>query len=171
MISTKNQEAISQSYFLAIAAKADLTMNIYSRDENSTDASLEKMVVYSNGQKFKAKIDVQLKSVYSSNAYHYNEKGNIVYNLKVKNYNDLVAKSNHPQLLVLLILPQGDENDWILQSTDKLIIKRCMYYASFADNQPSSNTDTITVTICKDNVFNVENINKLFKKIAYSGSV
>ena len=110
MISTKNQEEISKSYFCAIASMIDAITNPRNRDEDGVDLCVSKEMAPSDSQSL-LNVDVgfQLKSAYSTNHYKINKNKDIIYALKVKNYNDLVKPTMTPRLLALLLLPERTE--------------------------------------------------------------
>ena len=162
-ISFKNQESVSLSYFSAVAAKANALMNLRNRDEDGIDAIISKDIEI-NGQEINSSLAFQVKSVYSKSNYSINGNGDIVYSLKVKNYNDLVKKANLERYLVVLILPE-DSEEWVNQNSEELTIKKCMYYISLSGKPKSTNTSTVAVTIPKENVFDDANLLKLLNDV------
>lgn len=160
-ITSINQEQLSVSYFLAVAAMADTIANINKNDSDSRDATVSAKVNV-NGDIVSSTVAFQLKSAYGQ-TYHYNEDGNIVYNLKKKNYMDLIMPSSTPIVLCLLILPKN-LNDWMTQSTESLILKKCMYYISLEGRPDSDNEETVTITIDKDNLFTPESLLDILTK-------
>lgn len=164
-ISSKNQEEISVSYFKAVVARANAVPNIHGRDEDGVDASVSKVMPVEDGKEFDSKIEFQLKSVYSKAGYGINDDGNIYYDLKVKNYNDLVRDSAIDKYLVLLILPENKE-EWVTQTKDFLTIKQGMYYLSLKGKNVSTNRETVRVYIPTDNLFDSDHLIELLKKAA-----
>lgn len=119
-ISSKNQEEISICYFNAVAAKANVISTIRRRDEDGVDAHISADIDI-DGMPFVAEANFQLKTVYSTTSYGYDKNGNIYYDLKVKNYNDLVKKAAINRYLALLILPTDNE-DWVVQDVTQIIV-------------------------------------------------
>lgn len=159
-ISTKSQEEISISYFSAVAAKANAAPEIKRRDEDGIDAFVTKNIALADGVSLDSTISFQIKTVYSSSNYHFDSNADIIYKLKVKNYNDLVRGSNLEKYLALLIMP-SDPETWVEQTSDQLTIKKCMYYVSLKGLLPSANEETVSITIPKENVFDVSHLNSL----------
>lgn len=164
-ISTKNQEKISVCYFSAIAAKANTIFNINSSDEDGIDATIRKELTTKDGEEYESELNFQLKSVYSRASFGYYDNGDIYYDLKVKNYNNLVTAAAVARYLVLLILPR-EMKDWVIESPDKITIRESIYYLSLKGNAPSSNEGTVRVRIPKENVFNHANLIKMLQKEA-----
>ena len=68
-------------------------------------------------------------------------------------------------ILALLVLPE-DESEWLTWTQEELLIKGCMYWASFASQTPSQNAGTVNVHIDKKNVINAETLNMIMDKVA-----
>ena len=164
-ISSKNQEKISICYFSAIAAKANTIFNIDSSDEDGIDATIRKELTTKDGEGYVSQLNFQLKSVYSRTSFGYYENGDIFYDLKVKNYNNLVTAAAVGRYLILLILPCEKEN-WVIESHDKITIRESIYYLSLKGNSPSSNEGTVRVRIPKENVFNHISLMNMLQKEA-----
>lgn len=162
-ISTKNQEEISICYFSAIAAKSNTTFNINRRDEDSSDATVTKTILLSDGTKVFASLFFQIKSVYSKRNYFWNRDGNLVYKLNVKNYRDLITPSATPRFLVVMILPENNE-DWVNVTIDQMILKKCMYYVSLSGLSPTESQSTVDVVLPKENIFNCNSLENLLLK-------
>ena len=71
---------------------------------------------------------------------------------------------NCPRLLVLLVLPE-DEADWLSQSPEQLILRRCAYWHSLVGSAPTTATSTVRITIPRENVFSVEAIRTLLANV------
>ena len=164
-ISSKSQEEISRSYFCAVAANADAIVDKNDRDENGIDMHLSKTISFPNGDEYDSQLDFQLKSVYSNQQYHFDKDDNIVYCLKVKNYRDLIRQSSNKRFLALLVLP-SDEDEWVVQNQESLLIKKCMYYISLKGMPNTNNSETINIKIPKDNIFDKEHLLELFRSDA-----
>jgi len=162
MIDTKRKEEISKSYLNAICAVNGIAMQIQEHDDDGIDALLHKVVQKSNGGKYNARISVQLKASatdYTEYPNHYS------YPLKKKNYDDLRMPSTNKSFLFLLILP-ANESDWISQSINELVIRRCMYWQDLSGLPDSSNTSSVTVQLPKSNVVTTDVIEDMLVKIA-----
>ena len=111
-------------------------------------------------------LDVQLKATINPKE---NDEGEIKYPLRRRNYDLLREETMVPRILVILSLP-NDEKDWINITPDELAIRRCAYWASLSGFPESQNTDSVTITIKKENVFDVSALQSLMEK-ARGGSI
>jgi hypothetical protein len=68
------------------------------------------------------------------------------FKLTLKNYDDLRADTMLPRLLILLLLPQ-DENDWLIHEPNRLILQHCAYYINLKGLPASSNLGHQTIYI------------------------
>ncbi len=161
---TQIKEDVSISYISALCAYSGIAYEIVRHDEDSTDGILRKRISLDDGRKYDAELRVQLKS--TSSTSQYTDNGDtITYRLKVKNYNDLCLPSTTPIILGLLILPEN-QDEWINWSTEELILKGCMYWASFYGETESKNKGNVSVTIDKQNVINDKTLQDILNKIA-----
>ena len=160
---SQRKEDISISYISAICAYNGVAYDIIRHDHDSVDGSMMKRITLENGYDYDVTVHIQLKCTNSLNCYTENED-EIIYQLKVKNYNDLCKQGTVPKLLGLLVLPANE--DWVHWSKEELAIKGCMYWAYLGGSTPSNNSSTVSVYIKKENVINIENIDILLKRIA-----
>jgi len=115
-------EALSIAYIRAIAAKAGVNI-LKSESDKGVDLRFSKVTERNGHYRDISHICLpcQIKST-----KNWIEKGdNILYDLEVINYNDLINSSY--LLLVLMCLPQTIDQ-WLLQDEDCLRIHKCCYY-------------------------------------------
>lgn len=96
------------------------------------------------------------------------DNGTIIYDLKSKNYNDLIERKNtiYPLFLILFILPSNNKEEWISISDNELLSRKCAYwYFPKQTDLPTTNTKKKRITINKNNIFNLDTLNHLFEKI------
>ena len=161
---TQIKEDISISYISALCASAGISYDIIRHDDDSTDGILKKQIFREDGCRYNAELRVQLKC--TSSTSQYTDNGNtITYRLKAKNYNDLCSLSTTPIILGLLVLPE-DRNEWVKWSPEELLLKGCMYWASFSGQSESENTGTVSISIDKANVINNFTLCDILDKIA-----
>ncbi len=135
---TRNQiEAeLSLAYVQAVAAMETFAIDVPHVDSDSVDAVISgKGKIDSSSLCHSPRIEVQLKA--SINAQP-NEKGEIPFDLSIKNYDDLRAETMLPRLLILLALPQ-QQTDWLMHHPDKLIMQKCCYYLNLKGQPASAN--------------------------------
>ena len=160
MTTNIQKEEISIAYASAVCAKSKASFDVSRRDEDGIDALIRK-----DGS-IPSIIGVQLKSTTIKGVSGDFGKDNIetfTYPLKVKNYSDLIKPSTYPRILCLLILPE-DHDEWLSQSAENLIIRKCMYYKELSGEPTSNNTETVSIEINKRDIFDAENLAQLFMK-------
>lgn len=164
MHSSKKKESLHISYISAVCAAAGVSYDIQINDDDSTDGIIKKRMTFPEGYFYDSSVRIQLKC--TSSPSQYADKGDYIsYKLKVKNYNDLCTRSTTPIILGLLILPE-DEGTWVEWTEEELLIKGCMYWADFSTQQPSDNSDTVSVKVLKNHILNQETILDILWKIA-----
>ena len=161
---TQIKEDISISYISAVCAYSGISYEIVRHDEDSTDGTLRKRILLDDGRKFDAALRIQLKC--TSSLSQYKDNGDtITYKLKAKNYNDLRLPSTTPIILGLLVLPVA-QDAWMKWSTEELLLKGCMYWASFSGAPEKDNEATVNVLIDKEHVINDISLQHILKQIA-----
>lgn len=109
-------------------------------------------------------VDVQLKSSFSGVTML--ENGDVQYDIPVRNYNYLVdAHRLTPYILILLVMNR-QENLWLEQNTDGLIITKCAYWVSLKGQEPTDNRASIRIVIPGGNVLTPEALNEIMVKIS-----
>lgn len=158
------KEDLSSSYLSAVCAYGGIDYEKVHHDADSTDAEIKKVIDLENGRKYTSILRVQLKS--TSAPSQYKDKGEtLVYKLNAKNYNDLCREGTSEIILALLVLPEK-ESEWLTWTREELLIKGCMYWASFVSQELSENSGTVSVHINKNNVINSTTLNIIMDKIA-----
>ena len=159
------EEDLSISYLRAVAAKAEVDVNVKRRDVHSQDVELIRQISTSNCEEFVVNLTIQLKATFSE----YTETDTTIkYPLKVKNYNDLRKKCTTPIILGLLILPKEKE-EWVNQTATELTLKYCMYWLNLKGAPETENDVSITVEIPKSQVLSSDTIINLMQRIADNG--
>lgn len=167
MTTERIKEDLSICYLKAVSAAKGVELEECRHDEDSIDVVIKKFVTLKGGIKFNSQISVQLKATSSSSQYKIGEE-EITYKLKVKNYNDLCAKSAMPSILGLFILPE-DEREWTNWDDNELLLRGQMFWISLQGNTESSNSDSVSVKIPKTNRISIDMIESLLLKVAEEG--
>ncbi len=140
----------------AIASRAGCAICLRNVDDDSIDLSLASRLFPR-----KPVLDVQLKCTGQdvlSNGY-------ATLRLSRKNYDDLrYADVLVPRILILVLVP-NELNDWIEQTEDQLILRRCGYWMSIAGAPPSENSSGENVRIPQTNTFNTDSLTALMQSI------
>ena len=106
------------------------------------------------------RVDFQLKS-----ATDYEFRGtDIIYDLRVEDYNRLIQDRDIPRVLILFVMP-GDEAEWLAQSPAELCLRRCAYWKSLMGENFSSNRSTVRVSVPQANVFNQDGLGDMFNQL------
>jgi hypothetical protein len=156
------ESELSIAYVHALAIKGDFEFDMPRIDNDSVD-----VYISANGELLSdecilhsPKIDIQLKATTN---WQINAEDKIAYDLKIKNYNDLRRKSAVPKILVLLCLPKNKE-EWIIHSSDELILRKCAYWVSLLNMPPTENETTVRVFLSE--LFTHDILKELLIKIS-----
>ena len=88
----------------------------------------------------------------------------VVYALEAEAYNKLVELEGARGILILLHLPE-DENEWLIVDEHAMCIRYCCYWKEIS-GKTTENSSTITVRIPKSQVFNPEAVNYLLGSVS-----
>lgn len=143
------QERLSLAYIRAVAASAGFSFSEPEEDygidaEISVTQEVEGRYV-SSGEG----LSLQVKSTITADF----TETEVVYPLKVSNYNMLVSPNfARPRILVLFCLPR-EENLWLEIEEDASRIRSCAYWISLQGRPISLNEKTVTIRIPRTNLF------------------
>lgn len=152
---THRQEQFSNAFVEAVAAVAGCSAAQNSVDNDSIDWTL------SNRLPRRPKLDLQLKCTGNDSG----TAENIRFALPVKNYRDLILTDlSNPRILVLVVVPEQIDH-WMEQTPERLVLKRCAYWASLLGLAESDNENTVTVDVPRANLFTVDTLNRMMERI------
>lgn len=157
------KEGLSRAYTIAVAHRAGFNYSKpefdYGMDGTISNVKIRENRRVSGGHS----IDFQLKSTVN---YEVDNKNNcIVYDLEVKNYNDLVDDDvGTPRILILFTLPE-DRTEWLNITPDATILKNCAWWCSLRGNSISDNNSKTRIKIPLNQVFTVEALHSLMDKV------
>jgi len=160
LTSQDREEALSLAYLHAIAAGAGYAVALTNFDRDGIDAQVQA------GGTMRPCLGVQLKATINL-APH--KDGTLRYPLKKRNFDLLRVETMVPRILVVLDLPQ-DEASWLTVTTDELALRKCAYWASLAGQPDPGNPVSVTVTIERRNLFDVQGLVSLMDQ-ARSGAI
>jgi hypothetical protein len=131
----QRQESLSRAYVRAIAGQAGMICGSTEHDFGC-DLVLREVEVHSEQYWDSGpQLDLQLKSTTRAHV----QGSEVIYDLEVRAYNLLRQEPcNHPRILVLLVLPE-DETQWLTQSVEELVLRRCAYWMSLSGAEPTTN--------------------------------
>ena len=157
------QEGLSCSYVKAVANMSGYSIEFIKADFG-IDALVGEIRVRQDGRTYNngTFLSIQIKSTYRfrENQTH------IMYDLKNKNYNDLIDTSGiTPKILVVLCMPEEKE-EWLKHNIEALILKKCAYWTYLGSLPPVADNDSTTVVhIRKDRCFSPENLKVIMNKV------
>ncbi|HYT90311.1 MAG TPA: DUF4365 domain-containing protein [Gemmataceae bacterium] len=161
----QRQEALSRAYVRAIAAQAGVICGELGQDYG-IDMYLRTVPVM--GQRYidmGDQLDLQLKSSTRPRV----SETEVVHDLEVRAYDVLRATTlGCPRLLVLLVLPE-DESQWLSQSVEELILRRCAFWMSLRGAPATPNQATIRISIPGTNLFSVDAVRRLMQQLSEGG--
>ena len=64
----------------------------------------------------------------------------------------------------MLVLPE-EEADWVSQSVDELILRRCAYWFSLRGSEPTTATSSRRLFIPREQVFSVQALQDLLRRL------
>jgi hypothetical protein len=157
MLTIQNIESeLSYAYLHAVASRCGIICESTGRhtDDTGVDAVLRvRGKLISDSVLTQFTVDVQLKA---SKGVPVEQDGRYSYSLRLKNYDELRSTATgSPQLLVVLVLPPKPE-EWLTQSEDCLVARRCAYWLSIRDAPESTNETHQTVYTPRQNVLSTE---------------
>ena len=113
------QEQLSWAYVRAVAYRAGWHLHRSEVDDHGIDGTLEARVAGIN------RVDFQLKATTRYDI----QGGSIAYDLRVENYNRLIATDDLPRVLILFLMPE-DPAQWLSHTVDELCLRQCAFWAS-----------------------------------------
>jgi hypothetical protein len=153
------KEQFSVAFVRAVAAVAGVKVLRSSVDDDSIDIGLERTGGCA------PKLDLQLKCT----ADAVPTVGDIPFQLKIKNYDDLRRQTIAPRWLVTLFVPSLAAN-WLAISADpaEMVLRHCAWWESMTGKPDLENTSSVTVHLPRKNVFTPESLITKFDEIETS---
>jgi len=152
MTPEQQKEQFSRAYVSAVAAAARVNVFNYVVDADSVDIGFAIRSVA--GQPQLPRLETQLKCC-SERLNRNRAKTAYRYELKAKNYDELIGVHYVPRILIV-VLVSPKPKDWLTQSADELILRKCGYWASLRPLPPLPNDRSVTVDLPLDQLFTPE---------------
>ena len=89
----------------------------------------------------------------------------LVFPLPLKNFDDLRAETVHPRILVVVLLPENEE-DWMQQDEERLLLRRCGYWLSLRGASGSGNQTSVSVIVPRAQVFDAGQLRLMMDRAA-----
>lgn len=163
MYITLQQEKFSYAYLQTITVAAGYEMMAKGRamDNAGIDISIE--VPGQIGRVLSPKLDAQVKCTMDQSIIR---GAWIHYPLDVRNYERLRHPyPSCPQFLFLMFVP-SDKNEWLTVSQDQSILKKSAYWISLKGMAASSNKQTVTVKLPRENLLTPAVLQNIMFQIA-----
>ena len=106
-------------------------------------------------------LDLQLRSTTRATV----SDNHVNYDLDARTYEYLREESSIPGILVVLVLPE-DEDQWLSQSPEELIVRRCAYWHSLRGTKPTTATSSVRLAIPCTQVFSVPAIRAFMQRLS-----
>jgi hypothetical protein len=161
MTRAHRQEALCRAYVQAIAAQAGLLCSKPEPDYG-IDLALRSVELGSAERKDAGvQLDLQLRSTTRAAV----SDADVRYDLDVRTYEYLRRTPPIPRILVLLVQPD-DEEAWLTQSPEALLLRYCAYWMSLRGAEPTTASSSIRITIPRAQVFSVQAAQTLRSRLA-----
>jgi hypothetical protein len=156
------KEDLSCAYIAAVAAKAGFNCGRPGGHDYGFDLEISGVDVI-EGRRVPSPYTLRISAKASQNFIISDDY--LLYDLEVKDYNWLIQKNRGiPVILVLYCMPR-DENEWLSVYEASTTLKYCGYWKSLRGMPPSSNKETVRITISRDQIFNETSLNSIMNLI------
>lgn len=146
------KQDLSQAYVQAVTSRSGYDLNIARIDYRGIDGTIENPSLRGVNR-----VDFQLKSTTS-----YEFRGtDVIYDLRVEDYNRLTQDRDIPRVLILFVMPD-EEAEWLVQNSEELCLRRCAYWRSLMGENFSNNRSTVRVSVPQANVFDQDGLPDMF---------
>lgn len=154
------------NHFLGIIAANKGYMVDKPSDDYGVDYQVSRLIsrsIASGGNRYikdNKYIDIQLKATTEDGIIHDSENNVVKYDLEVKNFNDLVMRSDRnnltPLVLILFVLPDARDT-WVEILGHQISLRKCAYWFNVSEGTPlSTNTATVRISIPFTNILNAD---------------
>jgi len=130
------------------------------------DLSLHGISIVGN-ERFESglRIDVQAKATTRAHL----TQTELRFDLAVRDYDSLRLETGLvPRILVVLVLPRS-EAEWLNQTETDLILRHCAYWTTLRGRPATGNRRSIRVMIPRANVFSVEALQEMVRRMREGG--
>lgn len=163
MLSTNDiKEELSLAYVRAVASRAGFSVEEVRKDRDSIDLKIcARGRLADDAALTSPELAVQLKARVLGPL----TGEEFPLELSKKNYNDLIAPSFVPRILVVLAMPE-DEQQWLTLTEEALVLRRCAYWLSLRGQPATVNETGQTVRMSRRQTFDHHALRSLLRKVA-----
>ncbi|MCP3135854.1 DUF4365 domain-containing protein [Pyxidicoccus xibeiensis] len=156
------KEQLSLAYIHAVASRAGCSVEKVGVDRDSIDLKLcARGQFVDDAALTSPELAVQLKATARASL----TEDTLSFVLSKKNYDDLVAHSLVPRILVVFVMPE-DEAQWFTLTPESLILRRCAYWHSLRGEPRTANGTAQTVHLSRQRLFTHDTLRELLMKVA-----
>ncbi|MGA9100266.1 MAG: DUF4365 domain-containing protein [Methanotrichaceae archaeon] len=157
------QEDLSVAYISAVAAKAGFDCLPFGKHDYGVDLQIIPIEVGDDNVRYPDGIPLLIQAKASHNFRI--DENDILYDLKVRNYNILAkVRKGYPYILVLYCMPT-DENDWLKVDDESTILKHNGYWKSFQGEPESNHAQSVRIAIPRDQKFTESALKSIMAKV------
>ena len=149
------QEQLSRAYTRAVIFRAGFRLSNPEVDDHGIDGT-----VVDPDRRGVNRLDFQLKAT----TLYQMTNDNVVYDLRVEDYNRLIIDDDVPRILILFIM-HNDDTRWLVQNEDELCLRKCAYWVSLMAMTRSTNSSTVRVYVPVANVFDQDGLRDMFRQL------
>jgi hypothetical protein len=155
MTGQQQKEQFSIAYVRAVAAVAGVKAERPEIDDDSVDIRFSIRSIA--GASAPPLVEVQLKCT----AADVLRTDGVHFPLPRKNYNELRGERTIPRYLIVVTVPP-DLSEWIQQSEDELVLRKCGYWLSLANHGPTENETSVNVVLPRGQLFSPSSLQSWF---------
>jgi hypothetical protein len=78
----------------------------------------------------------------------------------------LISPNQYPQLILVVVLVPDEVEQWLEQSEDELCLKYSGYWLSLQGRPSSTNEQSVTVQIPRQNLFTVQALKSIMERLS-----
>jgi hypothetical protein len=97
------------------------------------------------------------------------DEGHLPYSLKLKNYEDLRARTAVPRLLVVMCVPEATDA-WFVAEDDRAILRHAAYWVSLRGQPETANGSSVTVQVPRVQRFDPPALMALMARVQEAGA-
>jgi hypothetical protein len=169
MLLTENniKAELSYAYLHAVASRAGCAAVVGDRhsDGAGVDAVIRAKQRFAPESVFtQFTVEVQLKATIDELSLDARDR--FAYSLTLDHYNKLRDLERQAQLILILLLLPPDSEQWLTQSADCLVARRCAYWVSLRGAPASPNDTRQTIYIPSTNLFSVASLRSVMARVS-----
>jgi len=163
----KIKEQLSKAYAISVASYAGYNYSV-KNDDYGDDLLIHHVQRIDGGvRESGASLRIQLKCTENWRDF----PDEISYDLKVKNYKDLIRESLGDPLILMVLLVPKKKAKWLIQTPNSLVLHKIAFWIYLEGGPTTTNDKTIAIRIPKKKIFNVDNLNLIFDTIITGGDL